>query len=253
VLSVTDSFIPAGWQRDRMSADGEIWSVSSSRWNDAIVVRYEQDRDHLAGRHVPLVPIKLLQHSNRHSNSPVSHEYQLPSVSIATEEDNFMKTRIATLLTLVLLTNFFPTVSAKPKGDWNAVKALANTSIAVRTTNGETHFGLLQSADDNAITVQIAGKDDFTSQEIVFRRDEIEKVWRAKLRFGEKNIAKGALIGAGAGLGAALITASVLAKRNSDDPPVGLGAFPLYGAGSGTIVGVFWRKKHKKQELVYSR
>jgi hypothetical protein len=164
-----------------------------------------------------------------------------------------MTTLITTLLKLVLLTNFVPTVSAKQKGDWNAVKALSNMSIAVRTTNGETHFGLLQSADDTAITVQIAGSEDFTSQEIVFRRDEIEKVWRAKLRFSEKNIAKGALIGAGAGLGAALITASVLAGRNSDDPPVGLGAFPLYGAGGGAIAGVFWKKKYKKQELVYSR
>ena len=163
-----------------------------------------------------------------------------------------MKTIITTLLTLVLLINFVPIVSAKPKGDWSAVKALANTSIAVKTTNGETYFGLMQSADDIAITVQIAGSEDFTSQETVFRRNEIERVWRAKLRFGEKNIAKGTMIGAGAGLGTALITASILARRNSDDPPVGLGAFPLYGAGSGAIVGLLWKKKHQKKQLVYS-
>lgn len=163
-----------------------------------------------------------------------------------------MKKLTTALLTLVLLTNLLPTVSAKPKGHWEAVKALANRSIAVKTKSGETHYGLLQSADDTAITLHIAGTDDFTSQEVVFRRDEVEKVWRAKLRFGEKNIAKGALLGAGAGLGAAVITASVLASRNADDAPVGLGAFPVYGAGGGAILGAFWKKKHKKQELVYS-
>src|SRR5215510_145058 len=94
-----------------------------------------------------------------------------------------------TLLIVVLLLH---TVSAKPKGDWNAVKALQNHSIAVETRTGETQYGLLQSADDSAILVHIAGEDDFTSQEINFRRDEVAKIWTAKLRFGEKNIAKGA-------------------------------------------------------------
>jgi hypothetical protein len=163
-----------------------------------------------------------------------------------------MRRLISTFLSLLLLTQIGPMVSAKPKGDWNAVKALVKNSIAVKTKSGDTHYGLVQSADDAGLAVQIAGEEDFTAQEIVFRRDEIQKVWRAKLRFGEKNIAKGALIGIGAGLGAALITASVLAARNSEDPPVGLGTFPLYGAGIGAIAGALWKKKHKKQELVYS-
>lgn len=163
-----------------------------------------------------------------------------------------MKKLTATLLTLVLLTHIAPSAAAKQKGDWNAVKALVKTSIAVKTRSGDTHFGLLQSVDDAGIEIQIAGKDDFTPQEISLRRDEVERVWIARLRFSEKNIAKGALIGAGAGLGAAVLTALVLHERGSADPPVGIGLFPLYGAGIGAIGGVFWKKKHKKQELVYS-
>jgi len=82
------------------------------------------------------------------------------------------------------------------------------------------------------------------------RRADVEKLWVAELRFGEKNIGKGAWIGAGAGLGAAFLTA--LALRGSGDPPVGLGVFPIYGAAIGAFAGVFWKKKHKKQELIYS-
>jgi hypothetical protein len=97
-----------------------------------------------------------------------------------------MKNLIATLLSLTVLIQITPAVSAKPKGNWNAVIALANRSIAVETTNGETHYGLLQSADDAVIVVQIAGADDFTTQAVSLRREEVRKVWRTKLRFGEK-------------------------------------------------------------------
>ena len=163
-----------------------------------------------------------------------------------------MRQFTATLLMLVLLTQIAPAISAKPKGDWNAVRALDKHSIAVKTKSGETHYGLLQVVDETGILVEIAGKDDFTGQQIAFQRDEVEKVWRAKLRFGEKNIAKGAWIGAGAGLGAAFLTAWALSKRNDADACVGCGLFPLYGAGIGGLIGAFWKKKHKKQELIYS-
>jgi catechol 2,3-dioxygenase-like lactoylglutathione lyase family enzyme len=161
-----------------------------------------------------------------------------------------MKKLTAMLVTLVLLTQITPTAVAKPKGDWDAVKALENHPIAFRLKNRDTIFALLQFVDDAGIKVQIAGKEDFASQEISVRRDEVEKIWKAKLRFGERSVGNGALIGAGAGFGAAMITA--VALRGSDDPPVGLGLFPLYGAGIGMIVAAFWKKKHKKQELIYS-
>ena len=163
-----------------------------------------------------------------------------------------MRTPTAILLSLLLAIQLAPAALAKSKGDWNAVKAFANHSVAVSTTSGETHFGLLQTVDDISLELQIAGSDDFTGQEIAIPRAEVLKVWRATLRFGQKNVGKGALIGAGAGLGIAFITAGVFAAQHSDDPPVGLGAFPIYGAGAGAFAGKFWRKGHKKESLVYS-
>jgi hypothetical protein len=163
-----------------------------------------------------------------------------------------MKNFIATLLSLTVLIQITPAVSAKPKGNWNAVIALANRSIAVETTNGETHYGLLQSADDAVIVVQIAGTEDFTTQEMSLRRVEVRKLWRAKLRFGEKNIAKCAWIGAGVGFGATVVTLSAVAGKENADRALGAVWLPVLGAGTGAIVGVFWKKKHKKQELVYS-
>ena len=163
-----------------------------------------------------------------------------------------MKKLISILMTSVLLLQIAPAIPAKSKGDWNAVKALTNSSVAVKTKTGETHYGLMRSADDSSITVQIADHDDFTPQEINFRRVEVTKVWRARLRFGQKNIARGAWIGAGAGLGAGYIAALIHSARDPGDPFVGGGLFILYGAAAGAVAGRFWKKNHKKQELVYS-
>jgi translation initiation factor IF-1 len=143
-------------------------------------------------------------------------------------------------------------ITYRHRGNWNAVIALANQSIAVQTTKGETHYGLLQSADDAEIVVQIAGPEDFTTQEMSLRRDQARKVWRAKLRFDEKNIAKGAWIGAGVGFGATVVTLSAVAGKENADRALGAVWLPVLGAGLGAIVGVFWKKKHKKQDLVYS-
>ena len=165
-----------------------------------------------------------------------------------------MKKLISILIALGLLVNLAPTVSAKPKGDWSAVKAIAgsqSTSIAVRTNHDVTHYGLLDSIDDSGITIQIAGWDDMTLKRITVKREQVAKVWRAQLRF-EGNVKKAALIGAGVGLGAAFVVAGVLASRNEADAPAGAALFPLIGAGVGAVAGKFWKKKHRKLELVYS-
>lgn len=163
-----------------------------------------------------------------------------------------MKKFSATLLSLVLLIQIAPAVSAKPKADWNAVKAATKHSIAVRDKNGNTSFGLLQIADDDGIEVQIAGKEDFTPQQVRFRRDEVQKVWRAKLRFGESNTARGAWIGAGVGFAATVVTLSIAAGSENADRALAAVWFPVLGAGIGAITGAFRKKKHKKQELIYS-
>ena len=162
-----------------------------------------------------------------------------------------MKRFVATLLSLVLLVQT-PGISAKPKADWDAVKAAAKHSIAVRDKNGNTSFGLLQVVDDDGIEVQIAGKEDFTAQQLRLRRDDVQKVWRAKLRFGESNAAKGAWIGAGIGFAATVITMSVVAGSENADRALVAGWFPILGAGIGAITGKIRKKKHKKQELIYS-
>ena len=163
-----------------------------------------------------------------------------------------MKKLVAVLITSVLLVQLVPSVSAKPKGDWEAVKASANRSIAVKTNTGATHYGLIQSIDDSGLTIQIAGRHDFTSQAIKLKREEVVSVWRATLRFGENNVVKAAWIGAGAGLGLILTISAVQGARGSSDPPAGGALFPLVGAGAGAVVGMFWKKKHKKDELIYS-
>jgi hypothetical protein len=163
-----------------------------------------------------------------------------------------MKKLISILITVILLIQLAPTVLAKSKGHWNEVKALAHSSVAMKTKTGETYYGRIQSADDSGIIIQLADDDDFTPQEINFQRSEVASVWRAKLRFGQNNMGKGALLGAGAGVGVAFIAAAIVAGRDSSDPPAGAGLFPIYGAIGGAVLGAFWKKGHKKQELVYS-
>jgi hypothetical protein len=163
-----------------------------------------------------------------------------------------MRRLTAICLTVVLLLQLAPAVWAKSKGDWDAVKAFDKHSIAVKTKRGETYYGRLEVIDETRIVVQIAGRDDFTGQEIALQRDEVQKVWRARLRFGEKNIAKGAWIGAGVGLVATVATLSAVSGQENADRFLFAGWFPVVGAGVGGIAGAFWKKKHKKQELIYS-
>lgn len=165
-----------------------------------------------------------------------------------------MKRLITILMTSILLVQIAPAVSAKQRGDWNDVKALAHYSVAVQTNSGETYFGLMQAADDSSIAVQIADYKGFTPQEIDFQRHEVAKVWRATLRFGEHHVAKAALIGAATGFATGFATARIRLARNSTDPEIGMepGVGLFYGAAAGALAGAFWKKKHEKEKLVYS-
>ena len=164
-----------------------------------------------------------------------------------------MKKIAATFLAFVLLIELAPAVSAKPKGDWSDVKNLApQEMLAVKTNDGVTSFGVLVAADDSGIRLNLADKEGISSQETSLPRNQIKKVWRAKLRFGERNTAKGTLIGLGAGFGVALISTIILSKTNPGDPPTGAGFFLALGAGIGAGIGHFMKKGHKKGQLVYS-
>ena len=162
-----------------------------------------------------------------------------------------MKKLTATLLTFLLILHAAPRVSAKPKGNWDAVKSLVSKSIAVRTKSGITYFGLLETAGDNAIRIWLADGEGLTRQ-ISLDRDQVLRVWLAKLRFNGTNVGKGALIGTGVGIGVGFIAAGILASQCEACPPHGFALFPIGGAGVGALLGSLWKKKHKKQELIYS-
>lgn len=163
-----------------------------------------------------------------------------------------MKKIAAPFLTLVLLASIAPAAPARPRGDWGAVKNLAGQAVAVKTAGGVTSFGVLVSADDAGMKVQTAGGRDFAHHETLFRREEVEKVWLASLRFGERNTRKGAWIGAGVGAGAGL--ARVYGDKERSDGQLGLAipAYAIYGAGGGAVIGAFSKKGHKKGRLIYS-
>lgn len=160
-----------------------------------------------------------------------------------------MKQLIGILISLVLLIQITPIVSAKQTGDWQSVKTLTK-QIAVRTKRGETHYGLVDGVDDNGITIHIAGRDDMTSQKITIKREEVERVWRARLRFDEDNLKKATWIGAGAGV--AVVGGIVAANHDAEDAPAGAVFVVMIGAGAGAVLGRFWKKRHKKLDLVYS-
>ena len=165
-----------------------------------------------------------------------------------------MQKFIALFLSLTLFSIIPSTAFARQKGDWNAVKNSSDREIAIKTKDGTKTFGILRLAADDEIRVQIAGKKDISSQEKTFRRDEIEKIWRATLRIGGRNTGKGALIGAAIGAGASLLTVGVAAAKKSNAEQVGAAVpmFAIYGAGIGAGIGFFSQKGHKKDELLYA-
>lgn len=140
--------------------------------------------------------------------------------------------------------------AAGQKGDWRAVTNSINQEIAVETLDGKSAFGILRSADDGEIKIQIADRKRLTSQETIIRRGEITKVWRASLRYGGRRTGRGALIGAGIGAG----VGSALAITHEDDGYAALGiiVYATLGTISGAVVGFFSKKEHKKTQLLYS-
>lgn len=166
-----------------------------------------------------------------------------------------MKKITASFLTLVLLTAMAPETVAKQIGNWEAVKLLTNREVAIKVKNGGISFGLLRAADDMSIKVLLAEEKGISYRDTQFSRDEVAQVWRAELRFGERQVTKGALIGAGVG---AVIGGAIVADLPSDidvDAGVAAGAVVIYSmlfGGAGAIIGAFKKKGHKKGALIYS-
>lgn len=160
-----------------------------------------------------------------------------------------MRKITSSALALLLLLSIAQVTSAKSQGDWASLKNFVGQPIAIKTEDGVTTFGILGFVDDFLIKVQLADKEQLSSQEVSFKRGEVTKVWHARFRFGETNTKRGALIGLGVGFGVGYVAA--YAMRNQG-PPHGFALFPMGGAGVGALVGSTSSKDHKKQKLIYS-
>ncbi|MGC2238362.1 MAG: hypothetical protein WA584_19565 [Pyrinomonadaceae bacterium] len=143
----------------------------------------------------------------------------------------------------------------KSQSDWAAVENLVNQEAAVKLQNGKMNYGMVKSVASDKLVLQIAGSKTLTQNEITISRAEIGKIWRALLFVNDRNIGKGALIGAAVG-GVALGIPAVTAKEDDFGVNDGLaGAAILIGALGGALIGgvagYFAKTKHKKRDLVY--
>jgi hypothetical protein len=162
-----------------------------------------------------------------------------------------MKIKILSLfVAFSLLTTFAPLAraagEARQTNDWNALRSLLDSEIAVKAGGRSIVFGVLRAVEDDSIKIQvITGENNF---ETVYKKAEVEKIWRAEIR-GGRSVARGALIGGGIGAGVGLI-AGASAKESDPLNYAGVVLFGLLGAGVGALASA-GRKGNKKRELIY--
>ncbi len=168
-----------------------------------------------------------------------------------------MKNYVTQFLIVLLLFVSVSPISAQT-GDWNAIASQVNSEIAVKAKNRKTVFGILTETDSDLIKVKTSGGSNSVS-EISFRREEVEKIWLAKLSDGSKKtllgVGVGAAVGAGVGTGAGLIL--LAATGGSDSFSSILVTSAAVGAGIGAAIGgasgFFTRSKNKKERLIYQQ
>lgn len=168
-----------------------------------------------------------------------------------------MKNYVAQFLIVLLLFVSISPVSAQT-GDWNTLASQVNSEIAVKVKNRKTVFGILTEADPDLIKVKTSGGGNSVS-EISFRREDVEKIWLAKLSDGSKKtllgVGIGAGVGAAVGAGAGLIA---LGATGGSDDATGVIVFStVVGAGIGAAIGgaagFFTHSKNKKERLIYQQ
>lgn len=135
--------------------------------------------------------------------------------------------------------------------NWESVRTLTGVQVAIQTTAGETIFGQIKSANNLEIGLKVAGAENYEPNETSFSKNEIRKVWLAEIRFGERNMGKGALIGLGVGsaVGFGLFWAN---RYKSSTASVTVPVYGIAGAGFGALFGFFVKKGHKKGKLVFT-
>ena len=157
---------------------------------------------------------------------------------------------ILAVLSMIAISNNF--AFAQKRGSWADVRNLVNQEVAVKARGGKTIYGILMSADDNAIQIRVAGKRTVSTNITSLSRRETERVWHARLFLNKRKTGTGALIGALIGsVGMGGIAVSTAEGDDRALAPVGfiLGAIP--GALVGGAVGFFAKKKHERGVLVF--
>ncbi len=133
---------------------------------------------------------------------------------------------------------------------WDTLNTYLKNEVAVKAKNRKTVFGILTSVNADAITVRAADKNNVG--EVSLRREDVEKIWLARLNGSSRKTLIGAGIGAGVGAGIGLI-----ALKSSDGQGGAYGAaVPLYavvGAAVGGVTGFFVKDKNKKGRLIYQK
>lgn len=153
------------------------------------------------------------------------------------------------LLIAFLLSSTAICPAQNASGDWNSLGNHLNREIAVKTKSGPVVYGILRRFDDAEIKVQTADKKSISNVQTVFRRETVEKIWSAQLRFGGRRAGTGALVGATVGAGLGLATA--VTEKEDGQAGAAVPIFAIYGAAVGGLIGFFAKKSHQRGELIY--
>ena len=159
----------------------------------------------------------------------------------------------ALFLTTSIMFASVSAIAAQTSGgtdSWNTLNTYLNNEVAVETNNRKTVSGVLTSVNADTITVRTADKNNVA--EVLMRREDVDKIWLAKLNVSSRKTLMGTAIGAGIGAGIGLI-----ALKSSDGQGGAYGAaVPIYavvGAVVGGLAGFFVRDKNKKERLIYRK
>ena len=161
---------------------------------------------------------------------------------------------LARLLVVLFLFTSTSVVSAQTSnklGDWGALNSYLNNEVAVKAGNRKTVFGVLSSTDSGEIKVRTSDKNNVS--EVLFKREEVKKIWLAQLNSSSRKTLLGAGIGAAVGAGIGLVALS--ASRDEGGGAYGA-AVPFYaavGAVVGGVAGFFARDKNKKERLIFQK
>ncbi len=139
------------------------------------------------------------------------------------------KNFLARLLTVLFLFACASVVSAQTSnksGDWDTLNSYLNNAVAVKAENRKIVFGILSTTDSGEIKVRTSNKNNVS--EVLFKREEVEKIWLAELSSSSRKTLLGAGIGAAVGTGIGLVALSASGAYGA--------AVPLY-AGVGAVVG----------------